>query len=64
MIGFFTYAFALGAVLLFASLGALINERAGVTNIAIEGMMTIGALITTMIGSAVNSSGFNNGSQI
>lgn len=49
---------------MFASLGALITERVGVTNIGIEGMMTIGALMTAIIGSAVNPNGNHNGSQI
>jgi simple sugar transport system permease protein len=54
MEGFIAYAFALCAVLLFASLSALVSERAGVVNIGIEGMMTIGALITAILGTYVN----------
>ncbi|ATZ16641.1 simple sugar transport system permease protein [Entomoplasma freundtii] len=64
MEGFFAYAFALCAVLLFASLSALVSERAGVVNIGIEGMMTIGALITAILGTYVNKNANGNYSQI
>jgi simple sugar transport system permease protein len=37
-------ALSLGAPLLFAALGAIVNERAGVVNLGIEGMMALGAL--------------------
>ncbi|WP_424950715.1 ABC transporter permease [Deinococcus sp.] len=39
-----TRALAFGTPLLFASLGAIVNERAGVVNLGVEGMMAIGAL--------------------
>ncbi|MFT5196250.1 MAG: ABC-type uncharacterized transport system permease subunit [Cellvibrionaceae bacterium] len=35
---------ATGTVLLFASIGAIFNERAGILNLGIEGMMLIGAM--------------------
>ena len=33
-----------GTPILFATLGAIINERAGIINLGIEGLMLIGAL--------------------
>lgn len=64
MEGFFAYALAFCAVILFASLSALVSERAGVVNIGIEGMMTIGALITSILGTYVNKDTNGNFSQI
>ncbi|WP_036269022.1 ABC transporter permease [Mesoplasma seiffertii] len=66
MSGFAQYTLALCAILLLASLAGLVCEKAGVVNIGIEGMMTIGALIVAMIGSSINkdSSHVHNGSQI
>lgn len=37
-------ALAFGTPLLIASLGAIVNERAGVVNLGVEGMMALGAL--------------------
>ena len=37
-------ALSFGTPLLLASLGAIINERAGVVNLGVEGMMILGAL--------------------
>ncbi len=37
-------ALAFGTPLLLASLGAIVNERAGVVNLGVEGMMALGAL--------------------
>jgi general nucleoside transport system permease protein len=39
-----TRALSFGTPLLLASLGALVNERAGVVNLGVEGMMALGAL--------------------
>ncbi|WP_425146435.1 ABC transporter permease [Deinococcus sp.] len=39
-----TRALAFGTPLLFASMGAIVNERAGVVNLGVEGMMALGAL--------------------
>jgi simple sugar transport system permease protein len=52
MLPFIDYVLALAAVLLLASMSGYISERAGVVNIGIEGMMTIGALILAIIGSS------------
>ena len=37
-----------------AAFAALIGERSGVTNIAIEGMMLMGAMVATLVGSMTN----------
>jgi len=39
-----TRALSFGTPLLLASLGAIVNERAGVVNLGVEGMMALGAL--------------------
>jgi simple sugar transport system permease protein len=66
MSGFVQYTLALCAILLLASLAGLVCEKAGVVNIGIEGMMTIGALVVAMIGSTINknSSDTQNASQL
>ncbi|MBE4704322.1 ABC transporter permease [Spiroplasma platyhelix] len=50
-------------VLIFGALAGLISERSGVTNIGIEGMMTIGALIFAVFAKGVGAS-WGNWSQI
>lgn len=50
-------------VLIFGALAGLISERSGVTNIGIEGMMTIGALIFAVFAKSVGGS-WGNWSQI
>lgn len=60
----FAYAFAMCAILLFASLAAVVTERSGVTNIGIEGMMTLGALFTSILGTFVNKNNNGNWTQI
>lgn len=49
------WAFGFIAILLFASLSALVSEKAGVVNIAVEGMMTVGALVVSILGTIVNT---------
>ncbi|WP_339022733.1 ABC transporter permease [Spiroplasma endosymbiont of Crioceris asparagi] len=53
--GFSDYGFSLASVLIIASLAGLMCEKAGVVNIAIEGMMTIGALVTAILGKVINT---------
>ncbi|QVK06015.1 ABC transporter permease [Mycoplasma mycoides] len=50
-----TWALALVGVLLFASLSSLVSEKAGVVNIAVEGMMIIGALVVSILGTYLTS---------
>ncbi|GGM14805.1 ABC transporter permease [Deinococcus aerophilus] len=45
-------ALAVGTPLLLACLGAIINERAGVVNLGVEGMMAVGALAAFAVASA------------
>src|SRR5512145_3141063 len=45
----------LGTPLLFAAIGGLFNERAGVINIALEGEMLLGALIAFLIAFSVGN---------
>jgi len=52
------------AILFIAALSGFASERAGIINIAINGMMIIGALSFSLFGTLVNSSGNNNWSQI
>jgi len=54
MLPFIDYVLALAGILLLASMSGFLSERAGVVNIGIEGMMTIGALIVAMIGATAN----------
>ncbi|UWD35202.1 ABC transporter permease [Mycoplasma cottewii] len=49
------WAFGFIAILLFASLSALVSEKAGIVNIAVEGMMTVGALVVSILGTIVNT---------
>ncbi|ATG97626.1 ribose/galactose ABC transporter permease [Mesoplasma lactucae ATCC 49193] len=64
MLSFFDYALALCGILLLAALSGYVSERAGVVNIGIEGMMSIGALVTAILGSVINKNGGHNLSQI
>ncbi|PPE05512.1 ribose/galactose ABC transporter permease [Williamsoniiplasma lucivorax] len=64
MINLFALTIALFIVLTFASVSGLMAEKAGVTNIAVEGMMIIGALVVAIMGTIVNKNGDNNCSQL
>ncbi|AVP49080.1 ABC transporter permease [Williamsoniiplasma luminosum] len=64
MTNLFAVAIALFIVLTFASISGLMSEKAGVTNIAVEGMMIIGALFVAVIGTFVNKKGSDNLSQL
>jgi simple sugar transport system permease protein len=48
-------ALSFGTPLLLASLGALVNERAGVVNLGVEGMMAVGALAAFGVASGEGS---------
>lgn len=50
------------AVLLIAAMAGLYSERAGVVNIAIDGMMIIGALVYALLGKVLSQ--YGNGMQI
>jgi simple sugar transport system permease protein len=50
-------ALSFGTPLLLASLGVLINERAGVVNLGVEGMMALGALAAFGVASETESLG-------
>lgn len=57
LIAFLAASMAAAAPLIFAALGALVNERAGVLNMGVEGMMLLGAVaayaVTLATGNAV-----------
>ena len=42
-------AVAMGTPLLFATLGGVISERAGVINLGMEGLMLVGALVALLV---------------
>jgi simple sugar transport system permease protein len=50
-------ALSFGTPLLLASLGALVNERAGVVNLGVEGMMAVGALAAFGVASETEALG-------
>jgi simple sugar transport system permease protein len=54
----FIRALSFGTPLLLASLGAIVNERAGVVNLGVEGMMAVGALAAF---SVAYGNGFDGG---
>ncbi|SYV96442.1 ABC-type uncharacterized transport system, permease component, partial [Mycoplasma putrefaciens] len=51
-------------MLLFASLSSLVSEKAGVVNIAVEGMMIVGALVVSILGTYLKTSDQKNYTQI
>jgi ABC-type uncharacterized transport system permease subunit len=46
--GFYSALVRMATPLIFGSLGELIGQRAGVMNLGIEGIMTVGALLCTI----------------
>ncbi|ATZ18405.1 ribose/galactose ABC transporter permease [Williamsoniiplasma somnilux] len=64
MISIIAWTIALCGVLLLASLSGLMSEKSGVTNVGVEGMMIVGALVVSIIGTFVNKGGSHNLSQI
>lgn len=52
-----TRALSFGTPLLLASLGVLVNERAGVVNLGVEGMMAVGALAAFGVASETEALG-------
>lgn len=60
MIGLFQGTFAYIIPLMVVSLGALISEKSGVTNIAMEGLMVIGGFFGVWFLKAMETSGINN----
>lgn len=55
LIGLVTGALAAGTPLVYAALGELITERAGVLNLGVEGMMLVGALAAFVVMAATGS---------
>ncbi|PPE05508.1 ABC transporter permease [Williamsoniiplasma lucivorax] len=64
MTNLIAWTIALFIILTFASVSGLMSEKAGVTNVAVEGFMIIGALVVSIIGTFVNEKGDNNLSQL
>ena len=54
-IAIFTGTIIAGTPLIYAALGELISERAGVLNLGVEGMMLVGALAAFAVGSGTGS---------
>lgn len=53
--GLITTAVVLAPALVYATVGGYIHQRAGVVNIALEGLITLGALVGLLVADAVNS---------
>lgn len=64
MEGIITFSISFCAILIFAALSGLVSEKAGVTNVAVEGMMIIGALVVSIGGTYINNGPGDNASQI
>lgn len=55
IIGFFAAAIVAGTPILFATLGEILTEKAGLLNLGVEGMMLMGAVIGFMVGSTTGN---------
>ena len=54
LISFLTAAVIAGTPLVFATLGEIMTEKAGNTNLGVEGMMFMGAIIGFLVGLSSN----------
>ena len=55
LISFLTAAVIAGTPLVFATLGEIMTEKAGNTNLGVEGMMFMGAIIGFLVGLSSNN---------